>query len=637
MSDESTRCDGIVGYDAAYRQSDALSLRPTGSDFSNFALSPLQRCSVLPDLCSFSSIVRHMIRQRMLTHRNQMVNVNLPGVLLTVLAVVTAVMNTTAQAYTPTDPIVTKMVDRGLTYLESLKDNELPGDPGSFSGAAGVQVLVAYAHHKCRHDPEHPVVKRGLSMAERIVASLAKQGASGAKRNYEAAVCVLLFAEVNPDQYRPQLQAVQKFLFDYQGPNGAFGYPMFKADSEGDISQAQYALLAIWTLDRNGIPLDYAKVANTLQWLMRVQDVQGGWPYFARDAGPGRPLSQQTGARNHSHSGVSQSMAIAGGSSVLIAGDALRVWGDTTDDKDPGIAGLPEAIKLYTEDQNKSRRSRVKISPETVLGSINLLNRWRKANPAKATDPYYFYRLYTLERLESFLEIAKGLPKDSSPAWYNQGVDELRKLQEGDGAFSGRETWERKPIATAFALLFLIRSTQKTIFTMSQGSLAGGYGLPSDTTDIRVDGTQIKGRPVAAQVTDMLDILEKDGGGETEGKSLPDDLQLAKDPKSRAAQLDRLERLVRGSRSWQARRVAAQLLAKSDDLRVVPSLIYALSDPDGPVKLYARDGLRFLSRKFDGFGMPDDPSKVQVDSAQKQWRDWYRTINPKYVFLDYDL
>lgn len=560
-----------------------------------------------------------------------------PSSLVLRFAILLAVLSTTAYAYTPTDPVVTKMVDRGLSYLESLTDNDLPGDPGSFSGTSGVPVLVAYAHHKCRHDPEHPVVKRGLSIAERIVASLATRGASGPKRNYEAAVCVLLFAEVNPDRYRPQLQAVQKFLFDYQGANGAFGYPMFKPDSEGDISQAQYALLAIWTLDRNGLPLDYAKVASTLQWLMRVQDVQGAWPYFARDAGPGRPLSSQTGAKNHSHSGVSQSMAIAGGSSVLIAGDALRVWGDTSDDKDPGIAGLPEAIKLYKEDKNKSRRSRVKISPETVLGSINLLNRWRKANPAKADDAYYYYRLYTLERMESFYEIAKGLPKDSSPAWYNQGVDELRKLQKADGAFRGRETWEREPIATAFALLFLIRSTQKTIFTMSQGSLAGGYGLPSDTTDIRVDGTQIKGRPVAAQVTDMLDILEKDGAGETEGKSLPDDLQLAKDPKSRAAQLDRLERLVRGSRSWQARRVAAQLLARSDDLRVVPSLIYALSDPDGPVKLYARDGLRFLSRKFDGFGMSDSPTKVEVDRVQKEWRDWYRSINPKYVFLDYDL
>lgn len=36
MSDESTRWDGIVGYDAAYRQSDALSLRPSGDYLLNF-------------------------------------------------------------------------------------------------------------------------------------------------------------------------------------------------------------------------------------------------------------------------------------------------------------------------------------------------------------------------------------------------------------------------------------------------------------------------------------------------------------------------------------------------------------------------------------------------------------------------
>ena len=110
----------------------------------------------------------------------------------------------------------------------------------------------------------------------------------------------------------------------------------------------------------------------------------------------------------------------------------------------------------------------------------------------------------------------------------------------------------------------------------------------------------------------MLDILEEDGAGDTEGKSIPEDLQLDKDPATRAAQLDRLERLVRGSKSWQARRVAARLLGKSDELRVVPALIFALSDPDQPVRRYARDGLRFISRKFDGFGMPDDPTVWRI-------------------------
>ncbi len=212
----------------------------------------------------------------------------------------------------------------------------------------------------------------------------------------------------------------------------------------------------------------------------------------------------------------------------------------------------------------------------------------------------------------------------------------MKALQSPDGAWSDRS--QTTPAeSTCFALLFLIRSTQKTIFSMSAGTLEGGYSLPKDTTSIRVEGTQIKGKAVATQVTDLLKILESDDAGDTEGKSLPDDLELDPNPAGRRAQLDRLERLVRGSRSWQARRVAAKLLGKSDELRVAPALIFALSDPDNPTRRFARDGLRFISRKFEGFGMPDDPTESEADQAQDAWRDWYRTVDPTYVFLDYDL
>jgi hypothetical protein len=437
----------------------------------------------------------------------------------------------------------------------------------------------------------------------------------------------MLFADVDAEAYKNELRALQQHLISGQYSNGAFGYPHEK---DGDVSQTQYALLAIWTLDRNGLPLDYNKVAETTLWLLRVQDPTGGWPYTGKDPGIGKPLMSQ--------SQVDMSMSLAGGSSVLIAGDALRLWGETIDDEDPGIPGLPKAIKLYKEDKNVARRGRAKMSEAPIKAAVQAMEGWRTQNPYKRTNmlDWYYYQMYTLERFESFVEIANGAPKDFSPAWYNQGVDELRQFQGADGGWTDR-SHSRGPVSTAFALLFLVRSTQKTIFTLSAGSLQGGYGLPKDTTEIRVDGTQIKGRPISAEVTEMLDILEQDGAGETEGKSIPDDLQLATDPVARAAQLDRLERLVRGSKSWQARRVAARLLGRSDDLRVVPALIYALSDPDQSVRRYARDGLRFISRKFDGFGMPDDPTLAEVQQAQQKWREWYRGMNPKYVFLDYDL
>jgi hypothetical protein len=76
------------------------------------------------------------------------------------------------------------------------------------------------------------------------------------------------------------------------------------------------------------------------------------------------------------------------------------------------------------------------------------------------------------------------------------------------------------------------------------------------------------------------------------------------------------------------------LLGKSDDLAVAPSLIFALSDPDTVVRRSAVDGLRFLSRKFDAVPMPAKPTPQDIRKAQEQWREWYLSIYPGYVFLD---
>ncbi|WP_246114648.1 hypothetical protein [Rubripirellula tenax] len=525
-----------------------------------------------------------------------------------------------AIAYTPEDPVVQQMINKGVKFLEGLDTKGM--------SHAGSPMLMGYTHHKCRHDPDAAIVKQGIAAAKRYVGKAQESGRLDHTGMYDLAVCVLLFAEVDPVGYRDELVLAQKLLLDSQMPGGGFGYP---GDKMGDVSQVQYVSLAMWTLDRNGIPLNYEKVVSCLQWILRVQDTQGAWPYHGVDPGPGKPNIAQTNR-------VGISMGLAGGSSTLILGDALRLWGDTTsDENDPGIAGLPKAIKLFVEDSNQNRRKTAKISKEPIFSSIGYLESWRAKNPYKRSGlDWYYYILYTLERYESFVEIARGLPKDSSPDWYNRYVDELKGFQDADGGWKDR-SHTQAPESTCFALLFLIRSTQKTIFSLSAGSLEGGYGLPKDTTNIRVDGTQIKGKAIATQVTDLLKILESDGAGDTEGKSLPDDLELDPTPAGRRAQIDRLERLLRGSRSWQARRVAAKLLGKSDELRVAPSLIFALSDNDKPTRRFARDGLRFISRKFEGFGMPDDPSEAEIDKAQREWRDWYRSTDPTYVFLDYDL
>jgi hypothetical protein len=150
-----------------------------------------------------------------------------------------------------------------------------------------------------------------------------------------------------------------------------------------------------------------------------------------------------------------------------------------------------------------------------------------------------------------------------------------------------------------------------------------------------VEGSTLKSTPI--DLNGLLRALSQDDSDQIVMGSIPYEIEIDADPDTRAAQLDYLQRMVRGSRSWQSRRIAARVLGQSDELGAVPALIFALSDPDHAVRRYARDGLRFISRKFDGYAMPDDPSIAEIEAAQQQWRAWYRTTNPKFVFVETDL
>lgn len=531
-----------------------------------------------------------------------------------------------AWAYSPEHPVVQEMVANAIGYLE-----KVTAEDAIRAGytQAGTRMLLAYAHYKVSGEANNPVVDQGVDAAVEFIRQIQGRGVptGPTKSIYELSVAALLLASVDAVTYRSQLEQIQQMLYAEQFSHGGWGY---KGEKQGDVSQTQYALLALWTLDHVGVKLDYERVKRAVAWLLRVQDVSGGWPYHGDDPGPGRPLQRQRD--------VSMSMALAGGSSVLIAADALRVWGDTKTGKAADVPGLPKALKVHQEDA--FRGSRAQVPKEPILRAIKLCEQYQLDQPYQrpGRPDWYYYQLYTRERYESFIEIAEGR-QDENPAWYDAIVEQLREDQNAEtGAFGQvQRSHTGDQVSTAFSILFLIRSTQKAIGSIGTGQTRGGRELPSDTTEIVVEGTQIKGRPVAAAVTDLLDILEEDGANDLDQTSLPEDLELASDPDQRSAQLDRLERLVRGSQSWQARRVAARLLGKSDQQRVVPSLIYALSDDDVYVRRYARDGLRFISRKFDGFGMPDEPTNDQLRDAQRNWRNWYRTIDPTHVFLDYDL
>ena len=92
----------------------------------------------------------------------------------------------------------------------------------------------------------------------------------------------------------------------------------------------------------------------------------------------------------------------------------------------------------------------------------------------------------------------------------------------------------------------------------------------------------------------------------------------------------RLQQLVRGGEP-EVRLLAVRALGRSGNLDYVPTLLYALTDPDEHVVLEARDGLRFISRNFDGFGPPDQFTDPQRFEALDKWKKWYQSLRPTAV------
>lgn len=530
-------------------------------------------------------------------------------------------------AYTPDSPLVVEMVERGIQFLESPRKTDAQG-LGGFVGE-GEMLLAAYTHHKVRQEPEHALVKRGVDVALHMATRAANTGLwMEAEITYQASVAILLLIDIDPTKYAMPIQSLGRALVAVQKPHGGFGY---LNEEKGDTSQTQYCILAMWSLDQAQFEVPKAAMDRAVQWLLRTQDPSGQWGYKGVDSGRIDSLVPQDSLKSHS-------LTSAGAGSVLIAGDFFGLWRGSREIT-PDIQDFPPALKEQKNlAQLKEKRESFKIPSEKLMTFIGRTEIFYARSPYQRSrgKSWHYYYLYTLERYRSFLEVAQG-KQEKEPGWYNEVVDMLAAAQSPDGGWGvGAQDPSNSSagISTSFAVLFLIRSTKKAIGDLNEGVLAGGYGLPDDTRDIRVEGSQITAKPVVTAVTDLLGLLEGDDPNGLEKGSIPENLKLATDPEERKKQISRLERLARGSRSWQARRVATRLLGQSDSLEVVPTLIFALTDGDQVVRIYARDGLRFISRKIDGFGMPRDSTPEQIREAVKDWQAWYNSVDAAYVFLD---
>jgi len=505
--------------------------------------------------------------------------------------------------YSPEHPKVVGMVDKAVQFLT---DSARP------KGMVGGEILIGYTVLLAQPDRNHPTILRGLEEALDVL----RKSLAGDKEQhsvYNVAVSVMLLSSYDPQRFRPQLEAARDWFVKIQRPHGGFGYLQGQYLQSGDTSQTQYVVLALWALKKAGVAVPAEMAEATLNFLLATQDPSGGWGYQGIISRSGLVQQQQ----------VTRSLSTAGIGALLMSADLVRLFGGSSRDED----GIPEAFERVETRTSTTKDGAVTIRRQDIDNALQLAFRYQQDGPRQA-ESWYLYWRYAQERYESFREIVEG-KRPVSPAWYNEAVEEFAETQAAAGYWVGGGFGNH--IDTAFAVLFLIRSTQRAITITSDGLVFGGYELPDNVTNIRMVGDKIVS-DAEATVENLIGLMEEEEGRLTEGM-LPKGMQLSPDPETRSAQVSRLARLLR-SQSPTARRLAARLLGRAEDITVAPNLIYALLDPDPHVPAIAEEGLRLISRQLTSSRVRVDPTDDQRQAAAEYWKAWYQGLRPDYVFLE---
>jgi len=498
-------------------------------------------------------------------------------------------------ALTPESPEVRELIEGGLNFLKDNTDDRLGG-----------KCLIALAFYKNGASLDHPRIVEALQACKSEASSNPESDSV-----YSNGLAIIFLSEVNDPKYRDLLVKFSDALARKQKAHGGWGYGI---KATGDTSQTQYAALGLWEQMRAGIMPDVKKVDACTNWLLRTQDPSGVWGYQGIDPGSFDLVEQKN---------TSSSMLAAGLGSLLICGNILGIV-VSNQDTESISEEVPAALRKTV---NPKKRKMLTLSGSAVNRglvheAIKRGQQWFNKNYEYGEGSYPCYELYSLERYKSFEEVVTGLALEE-PDWYQKGYEFLKKTQLSDGCWRSRS---RKPCATAFAVLFLLRSTQKSIkASLGEGTLVGGRGLSADLSRMKMRNGRLVTDRKATEVDQLLGMLEDTGNENLE--MLMDDSTALRVDNVGPEEARRLQQVVR-SGSPKARLLAVRAIGKMRDLNQVPTLLYALTDPDKRVVRESRDGLRYVSRRFQGFGLPDNFDDTQRYDALDKWKRWYRRIRP---------
>ncbi len=350
---------------------------------------------------------------------------------------------------------------------------------------AGETAMVMLALLKADVPKTDPVVASCYAtIQKRFTGSGYSPQRSGGTDIYEAAVVAMALSNLDSDAHRGEIGMIATFLIGRQNVNGSWDYTH---RGHGDSSISQYALLGLWECENAGVDIPPNVWDRAAGWYLSVQSSAGSWNYH----------------RDETQYADSISMTAAGAGSLLLCKRQLERFREAK----RAVSPLLTALTAASPSQGyEVATSLVQMDQAARKGMAWLGSNFTTTEPRLIGQSVY-YGLYGIERVSALADrqtMGRVDLMERSRAF-------IRSTQKPNGC------WSFPPFAddlnTVWAILFLTKSTAKTIKRVAfkrlgGGTLVGGRYLPKDLTSMTVAGGKVMSRPMNGAVEGMLAVLE---------------------------------------------------------------------------------------------------------------------------------
>ena len=376
--------------------------------------------------------------------------------------------------------------------------------------------------------------------------------------------------------------------------------------------------LSYWEAHRHGFNVDGASVENLADWLMQTQDPDGCWGYQGQ-VSPSDELIPQTE--------TNCSMLAAGLGSTLHLRRSVR-----------------HAVRPVSIDPSATMKSRRSRPPCGRVGRA--ATRRRRANRfvRSSTNHRQSHRARSnrgTRWMEKNYEIDIGIKVLLLPvrpgALQELSGSVRRHVEESAEVVQRRLRVPRQGSSSRRQLGGLLRRRvrhgvldrcsccvrRRRAFDakLGEGTLLAGRGLPTNLSRAKMRNGQLIVEQVHTKVDELLSMIDDGDEGALD--------ELARDPSQLVVEkvdeksARRLQQLVRGGEP-EVRLLAVRALGRTRQFRLRADAALRPHRPRRRVVLEARNGLRFISRNFEGYGPPDEFTEQQRFEAIDAWKKWYQ-------------